>query len=155
MNNTHPPHIQFVKKPVYIAMGMLSFLGTRVYDNCGNSKNIACLVTETNEKGLEYVIILTYVNNSVESNVTKMFEVSVNSLPKEEYVYVIYLINNQKTNPSKVWQGFGSPVFPNTTVRNAVRAVEVRLYKTLDFVCYFKKRFQQKLLGGGIIKILM
>lgn len=32
MNNTQPAHVQFFKKPVYIAMGLLSLLGNYVID---------------------------------------------------------------------------------------------------------------------------
>ena len=46
VNTTDPPHVQFIRKPVYTVLGLLALLGdVRVKADIGNHENLGTLAT--------------------------------------------------------------------------------------------------------------
>ncbi|XP_049820618.1 alpha-L-iduronidase [Aethina tumida] len=132
MNRTHPPHRQFIKKPVYGVMGMLSFLkGENIVkkDRINHDPFLTVLATRNQGRRRQSSISIlmsfangTQINDEYIGNVT----VSINNLPEQLHgpKYVVYILDNEKTNPYAVWRTMGKPVFPDLHTRNEMRNVE-------------------------------
>lgn len=125
MNNTTPQHIQFVKKPVYSIMGLLSLLGDEraEVDLEINDPLISVLVTRSNRRKF-ITIAVVYANNTSErDDNAKAFNLTVNNASGR---YAVYLVNNVETNPFLIWKRAGSPVFPQSRLRKQMRDAAVR-----------------------------
>ncbi|GLV44162.1 alpha-L-iduronidase [Carabus blaptoides fortunei] len=135
MNNTNPVHIQFFKKPVLVTMALLSYLGNRALNKPAQNEEslFSFLATATaagalsSEKNVyEFAVILSFVNDTKEDkNFTKTFDISIINLPRAYvYKYVMYTLDNIRTNPYSAWKRHGAPVFPDADVRGKIRQVE-------------------------------
>lgn len=121
MNNTVPAHVQFIKKPVYTVMGLLSLLGDEGVDVDISNPLITVYATRSLLWKTKTFLIV-YVNDTIENNRTKRLDVVLKGV---EGIYVIYLLNNIDTNPFLVWKTAGSPVFPPKALRTEMRRAQV------------------------------
>lgn len=127
MNNTHPPHIQFVKKPVYSVMGLLSLLGDEFIEV--DSKTVDPLVTVLVSRSRTHkfvAMVIAYANNTTENpKYTKRVHVTFRNENTDRSKYVVYLLDNNRTNPFLLWKEHGSPAFPEASLRKLMRNVQV------------------------------
>lgn len=127
MNNTNPPHIQFIKKPVYTVMGLLSLLGdecvevdTEISDPLITTLATRSLTSET------LTLVVVYVNNTDENgDLKKVVRVGLKGMAGVDGRYVVYLMNNVDSNPFLIWRRAGSPVFPSRELRAEMRKAQV------------------------------
>lgn len=131
MNNTTPPHIQFVQKPVFSALGLLSNLANFAGKvNSVADKQMSYVITTNGEPGRFYACILlwSHVNLKTYSNKSRTFEIEVENVrsndTSDELLYFVEGIDNKRTNPWAVHQLHGSPDFPDYNVLMKMRAVQ-------------------------------
>lgn len=127
MNNTSPPHIQFVKKPVYSVMGLLSLLGEYVVEIESKFMDPLVSVLATRSKISESVtVVVAYANNTEENRHSLIeLDLKLQHLNGFDARYVIYILDNIITNPFSAWKNAGSPVYPDAKLRQEMRNIQV------------------------------
>ncbi|XP_028135858.2 alpha-L-iduronidase [Diabrotica virgifera virgifera] len=141
MNTTTPPHSQFIKKPVYSLMALLSFLGNSWIPTPAQAQaqasspdplltTIATRSTKRHKQAFVSVL-LAYGNETYDDNLrvySKNVSLRLTGLNNEKtWKYTVYKIDNVDSNPFKLWQEMGFPVFPNKSQRKKMRQVEAPL----------------------------
>lgn len=158
MNNTNPVHSQFIKKPVYSLMALLSYLGDEIVheeiENPAADPLLTIITTRRRkwkrrlekkssvpgEKKLSFVsVILAYGNESFLENKERVYELSVKGLGPGSWKYAVFGLDNIHTNPYRKWLEMGRPVFPAKEERRKMREVEVSR-KLYMFLSVFLKR---------------
>lgn len=122
MNNTTPKHVQFIQKPVYSALGLLSHLAVNAGAvNVITNKQLSYVITD-NKRPQRYfscILIWSHVNLNLYSNKSKTFEIEIQNVPGDELsdklFYFVEGVDNKRTNPSAVYQSMKSPTFPTLT----------------------------------------
>ncbi|MEE6460334.1 hypothetical protein FKM82_000925 [Ascaphus truei] len=139
MNNTKPPHVQMVRKPVLTVMGLLALLGeiqisTDIQtdgENGDNSSIVGVIASSHDpEKGQQSdswqstILIYASDDNRTSSHVD-FVTVNLTNFPKsKDLVYVTYYVDNTLTNPFLEWQMVGSPDFPTIKQFQQIRDAE-------------------------------
>ncbi|CAG2189496.1 IDUA [Mytilus edulis] len=149
MNNTNPPHVQFVRKPVHSVMSLLSLHGDQqlkanftVEDNLSqrvrvqNDSDLGVLVTRHNYDGLGspdswQTTVMVYQSMDTKTDPQEISSVELSILlvppnPNGTTVTVVgYSISNNLTsNPYAMWKNFGSPDFPSVSHFTSMRQAE-------------------------------
>ncbi|XP_032297079.1 alpha-L-iduronidase isoform X2 [Coturnix japonica] len=128
MNNTKPPHVQMVRKPVLTVMGLLALLGEKqIFAEVSSSEGES---TENNTFGVlasvhtpselqpsdswqATLLMYSSEDNRTSSNINTV-TVNATHFPKlREPMYVMYYLDNHQTNPYLKWKKLGSPDFPS------------------------------------------
>ncbi|XP_061396143.1 alpha-L-iduronidase [Musca vetustissima] len=124
MNNSVPPYSQFIQKPIYAAMGMLSRLAdmaaSPIAIKTSNGLTLNVLKTTANKGQPMYSSWLVVPANEsayVNTMVTTNFHLCGN----EVNAFIVEVIDQQLTNPVRIWRQFNSPPYPNSTVREVMR----------------------------------
>lgn len=127
MNNTKPKHVQFIQKPVFSALGLL----TNLADYAGEVKvvsntNLSYIITTNNNSAQFYSCILLWsrVNLKTFKNKSKTFEIEITKVPGKELLYFVEGIDNKRTNPSLVHQSYENPKFPDFKVFELMRQAQ-------------------------------
>ena len=128
MNTSIPKHSQFVQKPVYSALGLLSNLAPMAGDiNVIKEQSLSYVVT-TNDRSEQYyacVMITSHVNFEQFTNKSKTFEFSIQNIYQNDSVgdlfYFVEGIDSKRANPWVVHQRFGGPAFPDVNVLAKLR----------------------------------
>ncbi|KAM6470487.1 alpha-L-iduronidase isoform 1-T1 [Liasis olivaceus] len=142
MNNTKPPHVQMVRKPVLTVMGLLALLGEeQISANISSHKSEDCnalgiLASLHKPSGLQLsdswqasILIYSSNDNKTSSNISTVI-LNVASYPKHrELVYVTYYMDNNLTNPYLKWKKMGMPDFPSQMQLEQIRDAEDPLVK--------------------------
>uniref|UniRef100_A0A673HRQ0 Alpha-L-iduronidase n=1 Tax=Sinocyclocheilus rhinocerous TaxID=307959 RepID=A0A673HRQ0_9TELE len=130
INNTNPPHVQLLRKPVLTVMGLLALLGeTQVQaevltDGSEVNSSVGALATvhvpqvpNTADSWQTTVLLYNSRDNQTSS--------TVDIITLTEYaclMYVTHYMDNNVTNPFKLWENMGSPDYPTaqqfTQLRN-------------------------------------
>ena len=145
VNNTKPPFVQFVRKPVHAVMSLLSLLGDQqLFVNISEVvKNNVVKVSNGSEFGAlatyhipdvpesadsRQVAILVYNSaDTTYSNKNDSVRFTVNldaEFVKFDITIVQYMINNYISNPFAVWEKYGKPDFPTTEMFREMRKQE-------------------------------
>lgn len=148
MNNTNPPHVQFVKKPVHSVMSLLSLLGdkqvkTTLTDSdklntVQNDSDIGVVASVHNPENFGtpdswQAAVLIYQSLDIKTNlsVTNSVELNIILTPPNpnasEVIAVGYSIKNDNQglkNPYALWKSYGSPKFPTISQFKSMRAAE-------------------------------
>ncbi|KAF5299483.1 hypothetical protein FQR65_LT01064 [Abscondita terminalis] len=129
MNNTNPSHIQFIKKPAYSVMGLLSLLGNEYLKEeiISSEPFVQFLTTRSvkNKNEIQMSLLITYSKDTEESNKDqKTIKVDFNKIVFLNCAYVVYILDNVYTNPFLLWKSFGAPVFPTEEFRQRMRQIE-------------------------------
>lgn len=128
MNETDPPHVQFIRKPVYTTMALLSFLGNQELDvavtNSDNRLYVLAAEDRTQDEWSSAVLLV--FSNDTEEDLSERLSVSLHILNVSHLAsrYVLYLLDNEVTNPQEVWWQANSSVFPNLMQRAEMRSAE-------------------------------
>uniref|UniRef100_A0A8D8BRM3 Alpha-L-iduronidase n=1 Tax=Culex pipiens TaxID=7175 RepID=A0A8D8BRM3_CULPI len=113
MNETHPREVQFVAKPVYSALGMLSSLGSLATDVIFEKDNLSYVISYDIEP-FYASIILTQSNDTFEP-LKKRTTLTMNiTLPtsSSRIAYVVEGLQAGLNDPSGVWKYYGRPPYP-------------------------------------------
>ncbi|XP_007557043.1 alpha-L-iduronidase [Poecilia formosa] len=137
VNNTRPPHVQLVRKPVLTVMGLLALLGeTQVLAqvlNSGHEENSTVGVLASTHRpvihgGSDSWQVAVLVYNSDDNSTSQRIDdvtVELKGLAEQKgLVYVTYYLDNNVTNPHQLWQSMGSPDFPTAQQFRRLRSVE-------------------------------
>ncbi|XP_029656065.1 alpha-L-iduronidase [Octopus sinensis] len=150
MNNTKPPHVQFVHKPVYSAMMLLAYLGDRklyvnitkhhVYNisthDFGGIGSIHYPVASAVSDSFQVCLLLynatdpgpgeleeRNIKQDGESVEVKIFIDPPVSQSRDLYM-IIFKINNSYGNPFMLWKKMGKPSYPTKEQFHAMRQQE-------------------------------
>ncbi|NXT13995.1 IDUA iduronidase, partial [Prunella fulvescens] len=139
MNNTKPPHVQMVRKPVLTAMGLLALLGEKQIfaevkvsgDESAQNSTVGVLAsvhtpseTQPSDSWQAAVLMYSSEDNRTSSNISTVM-VNATHFPKHrEMVYVTYYMDNNQTSPYLKWKNLGSPDFPSPEQFQQIRDAE-------------------------------
>ncbi|KAL0979234.1 hypothetical protein UPYG_G00182530 [Umbra pygmaea] len=145
VNNTRPPHVQLLRKPVLTVMGLLTLLGeTQVLADVvksGRTDTVGVLASThdpvmfwTSDSWQATVLIYNSDDNS-SSTATDLIKVSLKGFAQQSgLVYVTYYLDNNVTNPYERWQSMGSPDYPSAEQFRHLRNMEdPQVYGPLPF----------------------
>lgn len=130
MNNTEPPSLNFIQKPVFAALGLLSSLGRSAAGvQMSNSKNVSYLTTV----GQNYAAILLTSNpaNDFAQEEHYKFKIDLKKVSKSlsmentTYAYLVEYLQTNLTDPFYVWNSYGRPAYPNVTVMTEMTMAQV------------------------------
>lgn len=131
MNNTTPKHVQFVQKPVYSALALISNLASNAGKvNLFTKTNLSYVITTNNylERFFSCIIIWSHVNLKSFKNKSMTFQIVVRNVPQnistDELFYFVEGIDNKQTNPAAVFENLESPPFPNFSAFQEMRNVQ-------------------------------
>ncbi|XP_071587319.1 alpha-L-iduronidase isoform X2 [Heliangelus exortis] len=139
MNNTKPPHVQMVRKPVLTVMGLLALLGEKqIFADVNSSESgsthnstIGVLASvhipnkmQPSDSWQATLLIYSSEDNRTSSNISAV-TVNATHFPKfRDLVYVTYYMDNNQTNPYLKWKELGSPDFPSPEQFQQMRDAE-------------------------------
>ncbi|KAL8202906.1 UNVERIFIED_CONTAM: hypothetical protein K2H54_030462 [Gekko kuhli] len=139
MNNTKPPHIQMVRKPVLTAMGLLALLGEEQVsadissgesddsDSIGVLASLHKLAAAQWSDSWQSAILLYSSKDNQTSTNTSAVTITVTNYPiRKDLVYVTYYMDNNLTNPHLQWKKVGAPAFPSPKQFQKIREAEVQ-----------------------------
>ncbi|KAJ8918019.1 hypothetical protein NQ315_011472 [Exocentrus adspersus] len=129
MNATVPRHSQFIRKPVYSAMSLLSLLGDEYFlAEAEQPDPLLTVVATRRKRGKQSFVsvVLAYGNETRSDEGTAVIiNVLFGNLPPEgEWKFSIYRLDNVRTNPYEVWRASGRPAFPSRYQRRKMREAE-------------------------------
>lgn len=145
VNTTSPPHVQFIRKPIYAVMGMLSLLGEQLLLKTPAKTRHFCSVCLP-DTSLANLSIIATVHEPVSGSLhdswrltiivyfskdtiidSEQVEVSIimQSLPvHKDLTYVIDILDNVYSNPFAFWKFSGRPATPDWNVFQEMRNFE-------------------------------
>lgn len=127
MNNTNPPHSQFIQKPVYSALGLLSRLAEMASDvetiEPENGTRYKVLKTTSPDEYPMYFSWLIMPPDDADTYTSHLnFKLPpIHMCHNEMNAFFMEIINQNETNPVNVWHSFNRPPYPNATIREAMR----------------------------------
>lgn len=136
VNNTQPPHVQIIRKPVLSVMGLLALLGetqvlSQVLSSTGTNSTVGVLasihspVTERGSDSWQAALLLFNSDDNSSSTDTDDVRLSLKGLAAQKgLVYVAYYIDNNVTNPYGLWQSMGRPDFPTAEQFRRLRSAQ-------------------------------
>ncbi|XP_075344582.1 alpha-L-iduronidase isoform X3 [Mycteria americana] len=139
MNNTKPPHVQMVRKPVLTVMGLLALLGEKqIFAEVSSSEGestqnstigvLASVHTPSEMKPSDSwqatLLMYSSEDNRTSSNISTVTLNAIHFPKLRELVYVTYYLDNNQTNPYLKWKKLGSPDFPSPEQFQQIRDAE-------------------------------
>nr|XP_046242525.1 alpha-L-iduronidase [Scatophagus argus] len=134
VNNTQPPHVQLIRKPVLTVLGLLALQGeTQVQAQVLNSSSSTVGVLASSHKPVDpagsdswqaAVLLYNSDDNSTSAGADDV-AVSLKGLAGQTgLVYVTYYMDNNVSNPYELWQSLGSPDYPTASQFRRLRSVQ-------------------------------
>lgn len=137
VNNTQPPHVQLLRKPVLTVMGLLALLGetqvwSQVVSSVGGTNNTVGVLASSHQPvkpggsdSWQAAVLLYNSDDNHTSTNTDDVTVSLTGLAAQKgLVYVTYYMDNNVTNPYQLWQDMGRPDFPTAEQFRRLRSVQ-------------------------------
>ncbi|XP_055977490.1 alpha-L-iduronidase [Sorex fumeus] len=138
VNNTRPPHVQLVRKPVLTALGLLALLdGEQLWAEVSqagmvldSNHSVGVLASAHRPAGPTdawRATVLVYVSDDTRAHANRSVAVTLNLQgvpPGQDLVYVTLRMDNQLCSPHAEWQRLGRPVFPSAQQFRQMRAAE-------------------------------
>uniref|UniRef100_A0A8C6L9U4 Alpha-L-iduronidase n=1 Tax=Nothobranchius furzeri TaxID=105023 RepID=A0A8C6L9U4_NOTFU len=137
VNNTHPPHVQLIRKPVLTVMGLLALLGdtqvlAQVLTSGGEHSDTLGVLASSHRPAVlggsdswQTAVLVYNSDDNSTSNHTDEVTVSLKGLAEQKgLVYVTYYMDNNVTNPYQLWQNMGGPDYPTAEQFRNIRNVE-------------------------------
>lgn len=134
MNLTHPPHVQFVQKPVFAAIGMMGHLAEIASPVLVGSKGTVCLISRGLEKDAFYAaIVLTSsevdriedLSDKLNHSVTAFRTRNWSDRTGSPLVWMAEYLEQDVTDPFHEWTKTGRWPFPDANLRQHMRRKEV------------------------------
>uniref|UniRef100_A0A8C6ULE9 Alpha-L-iduronidase n=1 Tax=Neogobius melanostomus TaxID=47308 RepID=A0A8C6ULE9_9GOBI len=137
VNNTQPPHVQMIRKPALTVMGLLALLDTQVLSQVlpssemPNSSTVGVIASShkpvvpwSSDSWQTSVLVYNSDDNQTSTRADDV-TVTLKSLPKlKGLVYATYYMDNNSTNPYRLWQSMGSPDFPTPQQFRTIREAQ-------------------------------
>ncbi|XP_059608099.1 alpha-L-iduronidase [Phlebotomus argentipes] len=120
MNASRPVYSEFVKKPVLGALTLLSNLGS-LSGSVKASQNVTFLVTRSNKDTEMLYACIIFV--STRKLPPEQYQIRVKLPSGQNLVAFAEILDNERTNPAKVWQEYSSPAFPSQKIFTRMRRV--------------------------------
>ncbi|KAM9742779.1 alpha-L-iduronidase isoform 1-T1 [Dama dama] len=138
VNNTRPPHVQLLRKPVLTAMALLALLdgeqlwaevsrGGTVLDSNHTVGVLASAHRSTGPADAWRATVLVYGSDDTRAhaNRTVPLILSLHGVPPgPEVVFVQLYVDNWLCSPYSEWRRLGRPVFPSAEQFRSMRAAE-------------------------------
>ncbi|XP_018613848.2 alpha-L-iduronidase [Scleropages formosus] len=125
VNNTQPPHVQLLRKPVLTVMGLLALLGeTQVFsyivlEGSATDDTIGVLasthkspVPGTSDSWQSAILVYSSKDNHTVPSANHVTLQLSGFSGQKDLVYITYYLDNNSSNPYQLWQSFGSPDYP-------------------------------------------
>lgn len=137
-NLTAPRQVQFVEKPVYAALGMLSYLGDFAGSAFKNQSTNITYVASADMKDISfYICAIVFQSRTPQNSETPERRRIILQLPEQlngfeahyesNVTYIVEYLEENRTDPAFVWRQYGNPAYPNATARDAMRRVQVNV----------------------------
>ncbi|XP_037338786.1 alpha-L-iduronidase isoform X1 [Pungitius pungitius] len=137
VNNTEPPHVQLIRKPVLTVMGLLALLGetqilAQVLSSAGSNNGTLGVLASSHKPATPgrsdswqaAVLIYNSDDNGTSAN-TDDVTISLKGLAAHKgLMYIMYYMDNNITNPHQLWQTMSSPDYPTAEQFRRLRAVQ-------------------------------
>ncbi|GAB1597351.1 alpha-L-iduronidase-like [Argonauta hians] len=152
MNNTKPPHVQFVRKPVYTAMVLLGYLGNRELkvnitklssthnsfsDNFGGIGSVHYPKNSLSSDSFQVCVLLynsidpgpgipqqRNIHGGVEETVETKIFIHPPASQSRDLFMVVFKVNNSYGNPNRLWNQMGKPAYPSKEQFRSMRQQE-------------------------------
>ncbi|RWS20635.1 hypothetical protein B4U80_02417, partial [Leptotrombidium deliense] len=142
MNNTKPQTVQFIKKPIYTALGLFDYLGDNLlftgFDHNEKVTVSSVATFESTEERQMYAILVSaspYKSRQADEIVDLKLVVDFNGCSvNEDWKWRRYVVNNIESNPYKVWTSRGKPDFPSKSLLQNMRNKEGPFTSSLEHV---------------------
>lgn len=122
MNLTQPPHVQFIQKPVYAALGMLNYLG-KYANQLVTLQNASYIVTQDQQSNSLFISVIVM---SAEANEKLIDAVNLTiKTQKINGIYFVEYLEQKQTDPAHIWKIHGSPAYPSEMIRAEMRLHQV------------------------------
>ncbi|KAL0596728.1 Alpha-L-iduronidase [Plecturocebus cupreus] len=139
VNNTRPPHVQLLRKPVLTAMGLLALLDeeqlwaevSRAGKVLDSNHTVGVLASAHRPEGPAdawRAAVLIYASDDTRAHANRSVPVTLwlsGVPPSPGLVYVTRYLDNRRCSPEGVWRRLGRPVFPSAEQFRRMRAAEV------------------------------
>lgn len=175
VNSTTQPYVQFIRKPGYSIMGLLSLLGNKqIYVTSDHPYfvndvvNVLASVSSPEQNSWQMAVLLYYSTDTEGSNVkirshypqTLKVKLNLHDLPTWKntstgITYVIYALDNKYGNPYSIWKCRGSPATPSFELFKQMRANQepVRISGPLNIPHNRVISISQDLAHSGVLLI--
>ncbi|XP_056889268.1 alpha-L-iduronidase isoform X1 [Takifugu flavidus] len=137
VNNTQPPHVQLIRKPVLTAMALLALLGetqilAQVLNSAGTSIGTVGVLASSHQPEVFggpdswQVALLVYNSDDIRtSNSTDEVLISLRGLASHpDLVYITYNLDNRVSNPYQLWKSLGCPDYPTVQQFRLLRSLQ-------------------------------
>ncbi|XP_005554313.3 alpha-L-iduronidase isoform X2 [Macaca fascicularis] len=138
VNNTRPPHVQLVRKPVLTAMGLLALLDeeqlwaevSRAGTVLDSNHTVGVLASAHRPEGPAdawRAAVLIYASDDTRAHPNRSVAVTLRLrgvTPGPGLVYVTRYLDNRLCSPDGEWRRLGRPVFPSAEQFRRMRAAE-------------------------------
>ncbi|KAM9237606.1 alpha-L-iduronidase isoform 1-T1 [Dugong dugon] len=138
VNNTRPPHVQLLRKPVLTAMGLLALLdgkqlwaevvqAGRVLDSNHVVGVLASAHSPSGPADAWRATVLVYASDDTRAHANRSAAVTLHLHrvpPAPGLVYVTLYLDNRLCSPHGEWQRLGRPVFPSAEQFRRMRVAE-------------------------------
>ncbi|XP_007641176.1 alpha-L-iduronidase isoform X1 [Cricetulus griseus] len=138
VNNTCPPHVQLLRKPVLTVMGLMALLdGEQLWAEVSqagavlDSNHTVGVLASTHRPEVSSeawrTTVLIYTSDDTHAHLNGSIPVTLHLRgvpPGLGLVYVVLYLDNQLCSPSSEWQHMGQPVFPSAEQFRRMRMVE-------------------------------
>lgn len=138
VNNTRPPHVQLLRKPVLTAMGLLALLDSeqlwaevsqagRVLDSNHTVGVLASAHRPTGPADAWRATVLVYASDDTRAHANRSVPLilSLHGVPPGPgLVFVQLYMDNSISSPDGEWRRLGRPVFPSAQQLRRMRAAE-------------------------------
>lgn len=127
INNTLDKHVQMIKKPVFASTMMLNLLGNHLIRHTINGSRETINVIATKTQFNSYFVIVVncerYLNQT--EGPSELIKVVINTTPAESRRrYQLMMLDNNHSNPYRLWLKSGSPSFPSSKLFRQLRMHE-------------------------------
>ncbi|XP_075798988.1 alpha-L-iduronidase isoform X2 [Microtus pennsylvanicus] len=138
VNNTRPPHVQLLRKPVLTVMGLMALLDGEqlwaevseagaVLDSNHTVGVLASIHRPEVSSEAWRTTVLIYASDDTHEHLNRSIPVTLHLRgvpPGLGLVYVVRYLDNQLCSPYSEWQQMGQPVFPSAEQFRRMRMVE-------------------------------
>ncbi|CAO2638966.1 Idua [Lemmus lemmus] len=138
VNNTSPPHVQLLRKPVLTVMGLMALLDGEqlwaevseagaVLDSNHTVGVLASIHRPEVSSEAWRTTVLIYTSDDTHVHLNRSIPVTLHLRgvpPGLGLVYVVRYLDNQLCSPYREWQHMGQPVFPSAEQFRHMRMVE-------------------------------
>nr|XP_031540912.1 alpha-L-iduronidase isoform X3 [Vicugna pacos] len=145
VNNTRPPHVQLLRKPVLTAMALLALLDGEqlwaevsqagmVLDSNHTVGVLASTHRPTGPADTWRATVLVYASNDTHAHANRSVTLTLRLHgvpPGPGLVFVTLYMDNWSCSPHREWQRLGRPVFPSAEQFQRMRAAEVTRLRAL------------------------